>query len=257
VDREAVDYRDFVGRAEAVIRVDIRSQATGNLVKIYFRAGTVVHQGDLLFEIDSRLQQAAREKAAAECQLAHARIQRLAVELRRTMKLSASGDAANEDIDRTKAELEEAQKAAHVAEAGLKLAQLQLEFTRICAPISGKIGLSAVNVGNLVTADKTSLATIVSTDPVYISFEVDERTALQVYRKAQKGREKGEGKSGLPVSCALADETGCPRQGVVDAVNSHVDPATGTMRMRALLQNPDGLIVPGMSVRVRLALSKH
>ena len=255
VVHEVVDYGDFVGRAEAVNSVDLRA-LSGYLVKSLFKPGGAVRQGDLLFEIDPRPYQAEVEKRKAETQLAAARVRRLAADLQRLGKPIARGAVSAEDLDRTRAELEEAEAALPVAQARLQAAALELEFTRIQAPIGGTIGLPSISLGNLVTADTTSLATIVSADPVYVGFDIDERTALQLRRKAQDSPGKVGGKTALPVACTLADESGFPRRGLVDAANNRVDPVTRTLHVRAVLPNPGGLIIPGMSVRVRLALNK-
>jgi len=256
VVRDVIDYGDFIGRAEATQTVDIRPRVTGRLEKVFFKAGSIVQQGEMLFEIDSRPYQADMEKHAAEFQLAEARLKRLTVDLERVRKLLASAAISHEVLDRAEAERMEAEPALQAARAGLEKAKLQLDFTKVHAPISGRIGLPTVDAGNLVRADTTLLATIVSTDPVYACFSIDERTVLLLWRKAKENRGKDGGKSALPVACALADETGYPRPGTLDAIDNHVDPATGVLHARILLPNADGLIIPGMSVRVRLTLSE-
>jgi RND family efflux transporter MFP subunit len=258
VVREVTDYGDFIGRAQAAHSVTICPRVTGYLAKVRFKAGDAVRQGELLFEVDPRPYQAALEKHQAECQLAEAQLKLAATTFARNKQLATTtpGSVGEPALDQAQAGVTTAEAAVKAARAGLESARLQLEFTRIVAPIGGKIGRPAVDAGNLVTADSTSLATIVSTDPVYVCFDVDERTTLQLRRKALENRGKNENKAGLPVACALADEAGYPRRGVVDFANNVVDPATGTLLMRAVLPNADGLILPGMFVRVRLTLSE-
>ena len=255
--REVIDYGDFRGRAEAVQSVDVRSRVTGQLAKIAFKAGSVVQQGDLLFEMDSRMQQAALEKFEGEMAFAQAKLKRAEATLRRYEELDKTTPGAvwAFALDEYRLEVDAARVAVPFVKANLEIARLQLDLTRVRAPISGKIGQPALGVGNIVTADTTPLTTIVSTDPVYVYFDVDERTALLLRRKALENRGKDEGKSTLPVSCSLIDEAGFPRRGVVDFANNQVEPATSALRMRAVLPNGDGLIIPGMSIRVRLALS--
>jgi RND family efflux transporter MFP subunit len=255
VVRDVIDYGDFIGRAEAAQTVDIRPRVTGQLEKVCFKGGTVVQPGDLLFEIDSRQYRADLEKQMAGLQLAEARLKHLAVDLDRAQKLFASAAISHEELARVEAERTEAEPALRAARAGVEAAKLQLEFTKVVAPIGGKIGLPAVGAGNLVKSDATSLATIVSTDPAYVCFDIDEHTILLLWRKAKENREKDGDKTALPVACALSDETGYPRQGTLDAMDNHVDPVAGVLHARAVLPNSDGLIIPGMSVRVRLTLS--
>jgi RND family efflux transporter MFP subunit len=254
--REVVDYGDFIGRAEAAHSVDIRPRVSGQLDKICFKAGSTVQKGDLLFEIDPRRCQAELDKRMAELQVAEARLKRSAVDLQRVKKLVANNSVSQEIVERAEAELCEAEAAVKTAQAGLEIAKLQLDFTKVRAPIGGKIGLPTLDAGNLVTADTTLLASIVATNPLYVIFDVDERTILQVGRRARGNPGKVGDKPVLPVTCALTDEIGYPRQGTLDATENHIEPATGTLRVRALLPGSDGLIVPGMFIRVRLTLSE-
>ncbi len=256
VVREVTDYGDFMGRAEAVQSVTICPRVSGQLTRMVFKAGGAVRQGDILFEIDPRRYEADLERQKAEMQLAAARLEPVAAQLKRIKKLAATAAVSNEEVERSEAALLEAEAGVKAAQAKVNSARLELDFTKVLAPISGKIGLPAVDVGNVVTADTTWLTTIVSTDPVYVFFDIDERTALQLRRKAQESPGKIAGNSDLPVSCGLVDEAGFPRRGEVDAANNRVDPGTGTLRMRAVTQNPGGLIMPGMSVRVRLVMSE-
>ncbi len=242
--REVTDYADFIGRAEAMQSVTLCPRVSGQLLKICFKAGGAVRQGDLLFEIDPRPYQADLEKAQAEVQLAVARLKRAAVELERQKKLSAAAAVDQQELDRKEADRTESEAALQAARARLDAARVELEFTKVQAPISGKIGLPAVDVGNIVTADTTPLATLVSTGSVHVSFDIDERTALQLRRKAPEGQGKATGNAGLPVACGLVDETGYPRHGDMEAMNNRIDPATGALRMRAVLPNSDGLDPP-------------
>jgi RND family efflux transporter MFP subunit len=155
-------------------------------------------------------------------------------------------------MDRIEGERAEAEAAVQVAKAARELAQLNLSYTKITAPISGKIGRLPLGAGNLVSADTTPLGTIVSTDPVYVVFDVDERMVLRLARMKREGKADGDGE--LAVQMGVVTEADYPHRGKVAFVDNHVDPATGTVRWQALFPNPDGLLLPGMSARVRLPI---
>lgn len=248
VAREVTDYDDFTGRVEAMQTVEIRARVGGFLEKISFKEGTTVKRGDVLFEIDSRPYRAELEKAEAEVLRIEARLKRVSADLERLRQLLSKASVAREDVDRAEGDRTEAQAAVVAARAAMSLVRLNLEYTRVTAPIDGRIGRALLDVGNVVRADTTHLATIASVDRVYVTFSMDERTYL---RRAQKGP---EGKrAALPVAMALANETGWPHQGKLDFVDTAVDAATGTLRTRAGFANSNGLMLPGMFARVRLA----
>jgi RND family efflux transporter MFP subunit len=250
LSREVFDYEDFTGRTEAVESVEIRARVTGMLTKVLFQAGSLVKQGDLLFEIDPRPYQAELDKVEAEVRRAEARLKHQAEEVERAKKLLENKTLSREEFSRALAGREDAEGALRVARAGRDLAKLNLMFTRITAPITGRIGRPSLSPGNLVKADDTALTTIVSMNPMYVYFDIYERTLLRLRRTAREGKAKGEG---TPVQLGLTDEEGFPRQGKIDFVDNRLNPATGTLHLRAVFPNADGFLLPGLFARVRLA----
>ena len=253
VVREVTDSMDFVGRIEASQTVDIRARVTGELAKVLFTAGATVKQGDLLFEIDPRQYQAELEKRTADLSAARTRAQHAAAELERAKQLVKSHAISTSDMDRVESEQKEAQAAALAAYADLKLAKINLDYTTIRAPISGRIGRPQLTVGNLVTAGTDKLATIYS-EQMCVVFGVDERSVLNLRERAAAEKAKSGKDLEIAVRCGVADEKGFPRRGTIDSKDERMDPATGEAHWRAALPNPDGVLMPGMFARVRLLI---
>ncbi|MBV9125114.1 MAG: efflux RND transporter periplasmic adaptor subunit [Planctomycetes bacterium] len=254
VAREVSDFEDFTGRTEAVTSVEVRSRVTGALDKANFQDGTEVRKGDLLFEIDPRLNQAEVDRATAELVHGQAQLQHLTAELDRQKTLLKTHTTSQNEYDQAASAREEGAAQLQVAKANLEIARLNLDFTRIQAPIDGRIGRRLVDPGSLVKADDTVLATIVGLDPIYVYFKVDEKTVLRQRRLIQEKKLSPAPDGKFPVWMGLADEEGFPHKGVVDFVNNQVDPSTGTLRVRAVFPNPDHLLIPGMFARVRVAI---
>jgi RND family efflux transporter MFP subunit len=248
--REVTEYEHFAGRTEAPTRIDLRARVTGYLLKATFREGAEVKEGDVLFEIDQRLCRAELDKAEAAIGLAEARLKLAEATHKRAKALLAQKSIGQEELDKVVAEQAEAQAGIHLAKASGELARLNFDFTRVRAPISGRIGRRLLDPGNLVKADETILATVITRDPIYVYFDIDERTVLRL-RRLQREAKKAEQ---LPVAIGLAGEEGYPHRGEVDFADNRLDPDTGTLRMRAVLANKDGLLDAGMLARVRLAL---
>jgi RND family efflux transporter MFP subunit len=253
VAREVTDHEDFTGRAEAPTRVDLRARASGYLVKVLFEEGDDVKQGDVLFEIDPRPYKAELDRAEAAVSLAEARLKLADANQKRATAGLAAKSVSREEYDKVVAERTVAEAELRAARAGHELAQLNLEFTRVVAPVSGQIGRRLVDVGNVVKADDTNLAVLVTRDPVHVYFDVDERTLLRLRRSMTEGKFKADK---LTVGIGLADEERFPHRGVLDFADNRVDPETGTIRLRAVLPNKNRLVVPGMFVRVRLPLGE-
>jgi RND family efflux transporter MFP subunit len=243
--REVADYEDFTGRTEASATVQIKARVSGFLTRVLFKEGTAVKKGDLLFEIDPRPYQTELDKADAALALSEARLKRADAAHKRGKALFDSKAMGREELDKIAAERDEAQARLRVAKANRDHARLNLDFTRVTAPMSGRIGRRLLDVGNLVKADETDLATVISSKPMYVYFDIDERTVLRL----RQGK-------GLQVAMALANDKGFPHRAEVDYVANGVDPTTGTLRLRATLPNADGLLMPGLFVRVRLTTSK-
>jgi RND family efflux transporter MFP subunit len=244
VARRLFHHKDFIGRMEALQTVEVRARITGTVTKIAFTAGTIVKKGDPLFAIDAAPFQAETDKREAEMRLTEFRLERATTELKVAKAPTAS------DRQRLVAQQAEAEAAMKAAQQALKVAQLNLKSTQVTAPISGKIGRPLVPVGGLV-ADATPLAVIDTVDPICAAFDVDESTVLDLRRNPPRV----DGRSDLPVLIALADERGYPHKSKVESADTRIDPAKGNACWRALLPNPDGFLMPGMSVRIRLVTS--
>jgi RND family efflux transporter MFP subunit len=255
INREVVEWEEYTGRLEAVESVEVRARVNGYLQSIHFKNGATVKQGDLLFVIDPRPYQAELERAKAELGLANARLERTSKDLARAQMLVRSRAVSEEEVDTRVADQRQAQESVQAARAMVNAAQLNVEFTQIRAPISGRISRNLVSVGNLInggTTQSTVLTTIVSLDPIYCYFDADERSYLQGLRQARNG-ERTHGRAGKqPVYVALADEEGFPHQGFIDFVDNRLDQNTGTITVRAVLPNPDLLLAPGLFARVRV-----
>lgn len=246
------DFEEFNGRTHATETVDIRARVSGYLDHVRFDDGAIVNEGDLLFEIDPRSYKAEVERTAAAIEQLQVRIERLQRQDRRAQQLIQSNAISEEAYDLLQTELNEAVAAHAAAIASHELADLNLEFTTIEAPISGQISRRLVDKGNLVRNDETLLATIVKTNPLYVYFDVSERTLLRLRRLQQSNT--GGTQEPIQVQIALADETEFSRTATVDFADNHVDPLTGTLRMRATVDNAQGLLAPGLFVRLRFPI---
>jgi multidrug efflux system membrane fusion protein len=254
VAREVTDYEQFTGRTEAAMRVDLRARVTGYLTAARFKEGSLVKQGDVLFEIDPRPYQAQLNQAVSQINLARATLQlaRLTLARDQAVAKAAPGSVSQQQLEQDRAAVNEAEARVKAAEASAEVAKLNLDFCKVTAPISGRIGRAQIDPGNLVLQDQTPLAVLVSQEPMHIEFAIDERTLLGLRRAMRENRLEG-GK--LPVAVGLVGEEGFPHQGILDSMDNRVDPDSGTIRLRATLANKDRELLPGMSVRARLAVS--
>ena len=250
---------EFTGRTSAVESVEVRARVTGYITKVDFAAGALVNAGDLLFEIDPREYQAAVLRAEGDVARLRAQLARTEAEVGRNQALRPSGAASGRELDRAIAEKGAAEGDLKAKLAQLELARLDVEFTRVTAPIAGRVSRPEITQGNLVVVGGSGgplLTSIVSLDPIYVDFDADERAVLR-FRKADVARTGMSAPEGirdahLPVTVALADEDGFPHQGTLDSVDNKIDPSTGTIRARAVLPNPSRLLTPGLFVRVRV-----
>jgi RND family efflux transporter MFP subunit len=252
VVREVTDYEIFTGRTEAFERVEIRARVTGYLEKTLFTEGALVQEGDLLFQIDPRPYQAELARAEAALTQAQARVDRLNRDYQRAQALLGPRAISREEFDRMAGERDEARAAVGVAESNVRLARLNVEYTEVRAPFAGRISRRLVDPGNLVKADETVLTTLVSLEPMYVYFDVDERTLLRQLLRA--GRLDSASQDKVPIEIGLADEEGYPHPGVVNFVDNRVDPNTGSLWMRGEFVHPDRPIKPGIFARVRFPL---
>jgi RND family efflux transporter MFP subunit len=252
IRREVTDTILLNGRVESAMSVALRPRVSGLIVEVACQPGQNVRKGGLLYVIDSRSYKAALEKAEAEVRVARARLAAKVADSQGAAAVPEREARARAVQLRLESKVEEASLQA--AEKALEIAQLNLAFTRLESPIDGTVLGPVVQAGNVAVADNTNLATIVSTDPMYVYFEVPERTVLKLNRLRVEGKIKLEPGKGLSVEVGLQDEAGFARQGIVSSLSGAVDPATGTARWRAKIPNPDELLLPGMFAKVRLPI---
>jgi multidrug efflux system membrane fusion protein len=253
VVREIVEDDEFVGRFEAVDQVAIRSRVSGYLEEVHFTDGAMVKQGDLLFTIDQRPYQAAYDAAKSQVDVATSLLDFTKAQLQRAEELAASGNLSTAILDDRRREHLAAEAGSQGADAALRTASLNLEFTEIKAPLAGRIDRRLVSVGNLVQPDATLLTTIVAQNPIDFYFDVDERLYLAYANDARtRGGSVQEGSGGLDVSVRIADRQGATFKGKLDFAENRIDAATGTMRVRARFDNPDGILQPGMFGRINV-----
>jgi RND family efflux transporter MFP subunit len=255
VSREVTEWEEYTGRLEAIESVEVRARVNGYLQSIHFKNGVTVKQGDLLFVIDPRPYQTELERAKAELALATARLERMGKDLARAQMLVRSRAISEEEVDTRISDQRQAQESVQAARATVNAAQLNVEFTQVRAPISGRISRNLISVGNLInggTTQSSLLTTIVSLDPIYCYFEADERAYLKGIRQLRNGDHANSRTGKQPVYMALADEENFPHQGSIDFVDNRLDQNTGTITARAVIPNPDLLLAPGLFARLRI-----
>jgi RND family efflux transporter MFP subunit len=253
--RDVVESDEYTGRLEAVESVEIRARVNGYLQSVHFTDGAIVKKGALLFVIDPRPYQAELNRAKAQLEQAIARFERTQKDFARAQQLVKSRAMSQEEVDTRSADQREAQEAVQAARAAVETARLNVEFTQVKAPISGRISRHLVTEGNLInggSAESTLLTRIVSLDPLYGYFDVDERAFLKYTRLWRNGTRPGSRGVKIPIDLGLADETGFPHQGHLDFIDNRLDPNTGTMTGRAVIPNPDLTLTPGLFARIRL-----
>lgn len=255
VTKEVTEWDDFTGRLEPIKSVEVRARVSGYLDSIHFKDGQQVKAGELLFVIDPRPYEAEAERARAELKRAQAQRNLAQQNLQRAEKLIQGNTIAPEQFDARRNEYDIADANVSQAEAAAKSAELNLEFTQVMAPIDGRISRRYADEGNFVTggsAQSTLLTTIVPFNPLYATFDADERVVLKYTRLNLTGERKSSRDAPTPVRIALADEKEFTHEGKMDFVDNRLDPETGTLRGRALVENSKGLLTPGLFVRVQL-----
>ena len=249
VVKEIVEWDEFTGRFDAVAAVELRARVGGYLDSIHFTDGAVVKSGDLLFIIDPRPYQAAL--AQAEATVTNAR-----TKLERAERLVRTGSATEQTLDQRRQQFQSSQAEVNGARAALDQSKLDLGYTEIRAPMAGRISRKLVTEGNLVSANTTILTTIVSLDPIYFYFDVDERSFL-AYARMFGGQVGPGGAKGQEVEIQLTDERAPQHKGHIDFTDNRVDQAAGTMRLRAVLENKSLLLTPGLFGRIRIPGSER
>ncbi len=244
--QDVVDWDDYVGRFEAIESVEVKPRASGYLIATHFRDGDFVRAGQLLFTIDARPARAQLDQARAQLARAEATLVNARTELARSRALAAQRAASVEEVEQRQAALRAGEAEVAAGRANVRAQGLNLGFTRVVAPISGRISQRRVDPGNAVTADQTVLTTIVSISPLHFIFDGSEALLLRYQR--QNG-----GRPGSPVRIRLQDEATYAHPGSLDFVDNAINPGSGTIQARALVPNPDGFLRPGMMGRLQLA----
>ncbi|MCA1406080.1 efflux RND transporter periplasmic adaptor subunit [Ensifer sp. IC3342] len=253
VVRDVIDADEFIGRFEPVDQVSVRSRVGGYLDEVLFTDGALVKKGDKLFVIDQRPFRTALSQAEASLAAARSTLEFAETTFKRTESLAESGTLSVSRLDDDRRALLAAQANVRGSEAAVERAKLDLEYTTITAPLSGRVDRRLISPGNLVQADQTVLTTIVSLDPIDFYFDVDERRLLSYARTArERGSALQEGGGALPVRVTIADATEPPFEGKLDFSENRVDNQTGTMRVRARFPNPSFILQPGLFGRVEV-----
>ena len=254
VARDVTEWDEFTGRLEPVQSVAVRPRVSGLISAVSFEEGSLVRQGQLLFQVDPRPFQAQVDRLRAELAQADAARDRSTSEMRRADRLSADNAISLEERERRTGAAAETTARVDAVAAALRAAQLDLEFTRVVSPIDGRVSRAMVTRGNLVSGgqgEATLLTTVVSVDPIYASFDADEQTFL---RYGDRARQQGAGgrQAGLRIQMALADEQAFPHEGTLQFLDNQLDASTGTINGRAIFRNHDRRLTPGLFVRLRL-----
>jgi RND family efflux transporter MFP subunit len=256
VQREVTDYAEFTARTSAVDAVELRARVSGYLEKVHFKEGALVKKGDLLFEIDPRTYQAVVQNTEGNLASVEAHVLRLQADLGRAQRMVSTRAIGQEEYDKIAGDYREAVASRAAAQAAVERARLDLGFTRVTAPVSGRISNYRATVGNLVQAGDltggTLLTTIVSVDPMYAYFDVDERTVLRVKQLIREGKLGTPDEVEIPVWLGLANEDGFPHRGAVNFTDNQVNSRTGTLRVRGVFANKDEVLSPGLFARVRV-----
>ena len=252
VKKSVTEWDEYSGHVEAIESAEIRPRVGGHLQGIHYAEGSMVEKGQLLFTIDSREYKAAADAAAADASRAEARASLAEQELKRAETLIGERAISQGELDQRRMEAQQARADVLAARANFARANLDLGFTYIRAPFKGRAGEAKIKPGNLVAPNDTLLTTLVSVDPVYVTFTGDERAFLRYQEIVRAGNAESPRDGGTPVLVGLANEDGFPHKGQVDFVDNALNPATGTIRARAVVPNPEGRFTPGLFARVRL-----
>jgi RND family efflux transporter MFP subunit len=255
VKRTVTDWDEFTGRFEAVEEVQVRARVGGFVNSVEFRDGAIVRAGDLLYTIDSRPFEAVALQADGQLSDARAKAELAKRELDRALTLVVTSAVSESIVDQRRQTLQAAHAAEMQAEGALKAAKLNIEFTHVLAPMTGRVSRHLVSPGNLVQGSEgsaTLLTSIVTLDPIYIYFDVDEATYLKNNKLWFEGRRPSSRDTPNPVQVALTGDTKSSKEGTMDFLDNRLDVSTGTLRSRAIIPNKDFSILPGQFGRVRL-----
>jgi RND family efflux transporter MFP subunit len=255
VVKDIVERTDFIGRFEAVDQVDVRARVSGYLDKVHFQDGTLVKAGDVLFTIDPRPYRNVLEQAKAAVTSSQVRLEFAQSDLDRAEQLRRTGNIADQLFDQRRQSFLTAKAELDRAQAALRQAQLDVDFTEVKSPLSGRISRRLVSEGNLVNANETVLTNVLTLDPIQFYFDVDERSYLAFSRQEQGGTRTSANGSVNEVVLTLTDERLGQRKGQLDFVDNRLDAASGTIRARAVFDNKDLFLTPGLFGRVTVGAS--
>ena len=251
VQQQQSDWKEFTGRLEATDSIVVKPRTSGYVVEVGFEDGAAVKKDDLLFQIDYKTIKAEVERLEAEVVRADAEIELTERDLKRADSLREKNAISQEQLDNRRTQLTQAKATAESARADLKRSKVLYAITQVKASFDGRVSNSRVKVGSSVVAGQTELTTLVSTDKVHAYFDVDEYTYLKLRAKFPE-----LGKAGIPVQMGLAHQRAYPYQGAVDFVDNQVNIETGTIRMRAVYENTDGELTPGLFVRLKMQIGE-
>jgi RND family efflux transporter MFP subunit len=255
VVKDIIERTDFIGRFEAIDQVDIRARVSGYLDKVHFQDGTFIKAGDLLFTIDPRPYRNALEQAQSAVTSSQVRLDFAQSDLDRAEQLRRTGNIPDQLYDQRRQAFLTAKAELDRAQAALRQAQLDVEFTQIRSPLSGRISRRLVSEGNLVNVNQTILTNVLSLDPIQFYFDVDERSYLAYSRQSQGGTRTSANGEANEVVLTLTDERLGQRRGLLDFVDNRLDAASGTIRLRAVFENKDLFLTPGLFGRVTVGAS--
>jgi len=253
--RDLAETTEFTGRLGAIDDVEIRPRVSGYLEEVHFQSGQLVKRGDLLFTIDSRYYAATLAATEADVVQSRVRLENADKEAQRATQLLGSRAISAEESESRSSRQAEAKAGLLSAEASRDMANLDVEYTRVVAPVDGRVSRALVTPGNFVSgvpSANTLLTTIVSVDPIFVYVDVDENSLLALQRLMRANQLAHDEQGRVQVEVGLADETGFPRAGVVESLGNRLDSGTGSILMRVLVPNPDGLLLPGLFARVRM-----
>ena len=255
VSKKIVEHSEYTGRLAAIENVDVRPRVSGYINEIDFKDGALVKKGDLLFIIDPRPYQAALGQSEGQLKQAQAQQDLANRNFGRAQTLQETKVSSKEEFDQAATTRNQGEAQVATAQAALDAAKLNLDFTRITAPIDGRVSREQVTVGNLVATDTTVLTNIVSVDPIYAYADVDERTVIAYQHMINEGTVKDARDSTIQVAISLAGEQGFPHKGFIDFVDNQINAATGTLSIRGQFPNKDGGLLAGMFIRMQIPTS--